>query len=235
MAGKRMGNVIAKPASASPIGPRISTKAQGTRSDEADTISALRMEAKSCRRCPLWEPATQTIFGEGPDHAAIMFVGEQPGDKEDLAGKPFVGPAGQVLDHALEKVGIDRSGVYVTNVVKHFKYEPRGKMRLHKKPNTGEINQCRFWLDRERALIHPSVIVALGASAIQGLLGRAQSIRSLRGRPVALDAHTTLFATVHPSYLLRLPDPQARESEQALFEADLAAVQTFMRQRGTTA
>ena len=190
---------------------------------EAGTLDALRAEANTCDRCPLHGPATQTVFGEGPSDAAVVFVGEQPGDQEDLAGHPFVGPAGQMFDRALTEVGIDRTRVYVTNAVKHFKFEPRGKRRIHSKPNAGEIEKCRWWLDRELSLIKPKLIVAMGATAVRGLTGRTVVISRERGRVMPLGGRDGLI-TVHPSYLLRLPDADAHAREYAHFVADLRAV-----------
>lgn len=161
-------------------------------------LSQLREEAASCRRCPLWRNATQTVFGEGPVPAKMMFVGEQPGDKEDLAGRPFVGPAGLILDQALEEVGIDRTKVYVTNAVKHFKNEPRGKRRLHKKPDTSEIEACRWWLAKEINLVRPRLTVALGATAAGALMRRPVTIGRLRGEAVESESGS-LWITVHPS------------------------------------
>jgi len=177
-------------------------------------------EAAACRRCALWEPATQIVFGEGPPHAAMMLVGEQPGDQEDLAGRPFVGPAGQVLDRALAEAGIDRATLYVTNAVKHFKFEPRGRRRIHATPDAGEIAACRFWLDLERETVRPRLIVLMGASAARAVLGRAVTISRERGRPIPLGTSRG-FVTVHPSYLLRLPDEAAKAREYAAFVADL--------------
>ncbi len=179
------------------------------------------LEAADCRRCHLWEPATQTVFGEGPADARLMFVGEQPGDQEDLAGRPFVGPAGQMFDRALAEAGIDRDTAYVTNAVKHFKFEPRGKRRIHAKPDGGEITACRFWLDLERREVKPALTVLLGASAARAVLGRVVTISRERGRPVALDGNSQALVTVHPSYLLRLPDEESRAREYAAFVADL--------------
>ncbi len=156
-----------------------------------DDIGTLREEAADCRACPLWKDATQTVFGEGPQTARIMLVGEQPGDKEDLAGKPFVGPAGQMLDRALEEAGIDRAEVYVTNAVKHFKFVPRGKIRLHQKPNTPEIKACRQWYERELAAIKPDLVVAMGATAAQSVFGKIMPINKNRGRLIDLDDGTT--------------------------------------------
>jgi uracil-DNA glycosylase family protein len=175
-----------------------------------------------CRRCGLWEHATQPVFGEGPADAAMMLVGEQPGDQEDLAGRPFVGPAGQMLDRALAEAGIDRAGVYVTNAVKHFKFEPRGRRRIHKSPDGGEIEACRFWLAQERATVRPKVTVLLGASAARAVMGRVVTISKLRLKPI-IEADTTLMVTVHPSYLLRLPDEEAKLREYRDFVRDLRA------------
>ncbi|RUU63618.1 uracil-DNA glycosylase, partial [Mesorhizobium sp. M7A.T.Ca.TU.009.01.1.2] len=152
--------------------------------DDADTIPELREVAKGCRRCPLWRDATQTVFGEGPDNAKVIFVGEQPGDQEDLAGKPFVGPAGKVFDAILDDAGVDRQKVYVTNAVKHFKFEPRGKRRIHSKPNSGEIQACRWWIDQEFELIKPNLAVALGATAAMSLLGKAIPVTKMRGQVI---------------------------------------------------
>jgi len=196
------------------------------------SLADARAAAQGCTRCPLYEQATQAVFGEGPEHAEVMFVGEQPGDQEDLAGRPFVGPAGQVFNTALDKVGIERSRVYVTNAVKHFKFEPRGKKRIHSKPNAGEITACRFWVDLERELVRPKLIVALGATAVQSLMGKAASIASLRGKKIELPDGGTLLVTVHPSYLLRLPDRVRAAEELEHFEADLRAVKAFIDRRG---
>jgi uracil-DNA glycosylase family protein len=190
----------------------------------AMSLESLRDQARNCRDCPLWENATQTVFGEGSQHAKIMLVGEQPGDKEDLAGRPFVGPAGQVLDRALQEAGIDRKKVYVTNAVKHFKYVPRGKIRLHQKPNTPEIKACRQWYERELAAIRPELVVALGATAAQSVFGKITPINKNRGRLIepgqGLEGFKVLV-TVHPSYLLRLPDEQDKAREFVRFVDDL--------------
>lgn len=193
-------------------------------SQEITNLADAQNAVQSCQRCPLYEHATQPVFGEGPAQADVMFVGEQPGDQEDLAGRPFIGPAGQVLDRAIEKVGIDRSKVYVTNAVKHFKFEPRGKRRIHQRPDGGEVAACKFWLNLELELVRPKVIVALGATAAQSLLGKAVTIGKLRGAPIEMVDGTLLFVTNHPSYLLRIPDPESRTREQAKFEADLVLV-----------
>ncbi|MDY8111013.1 UdgX family uracil-DNA binding protein [Fulvimarina sp. 2208YS6-2-32] len=195
-----------------------------TGSNAPDTIEAARRAATDCRACPLWEPATQTVFGKGPDDAPVIFVGEQPGDQEDIAGEPFIGPAGKVFDEALLAAGVDRSQAYVTNAVKHFKFTPRGKRRIHAKPNVGEIRACRWWLDLERDLIKPKLIVALGASAAQAVLGKSVTIRDTRSRLIDLTAETRLLVTVHPSYILRLPDKAAQERERGAFQADMALV-----------
>ena len=186
----------------------------------AATLAALRKEAAACTRCALYRHATQTVFGEGPANAELVFVGEQPGDQEDLAGRPFVGPAGKVLDRALEEAGIERAKVYVTNAVKHFKFEPRGKRRIHSKPNTSEIQACKWWMEREFEAIKPTFVVALGATAAQALSGRAVTISRLRGRETELLGVRGLI-TVHPSYLLRLPDERAKKAEYGKFVADL--------------
>ncbi|MBR1231488.1 UdgX family uracil-DNA binding protein [Bradyrhizobium sp. AUGA SZCCT0182] len=199
------------------------------RKQAADDIEMLREEAADCRACPLWKDATQTVFGEGPQNAQVMLVGEQPGDKEDLAGKPFVGPAGQMLDRALDEAGIDRSKVYVTNAVKHFKFVPRGKIRLHQKPNTAEIKACRQWYERERAAIKPVLVVAMGATAAQSVFGKITPINKSRGRLIDLEDGATALVTVHPSYLLRLPDADAKAQEYQRFVADLKIAAALLR------
>jgi DNA polymerase len=168
------------------------------------------------------------VFGEGPDKAPVLFVGEQPGDQEDLAGRPFVGPAGQLFDRALGEAGIDRARAFVTNAVKHFKFEPRGKRRIHQKPGGGEIQACRFWLDREIDLIEPRLIVALGATAAQSVFGKATPIGKSRGRLIDLDRGGQALITVHPSYLLRLPDEAAKAVEYARFVEDLRLIKPFL-------
>lgn len=181
----------------------------------------LREEAAACTRCPLHGPATQTVFGEGPVTAALMLVGEQPGDQEDLAGRPFVGPAGQVLDRALAAAGVPRAETYVTNAVKHFKFEPRGKRRIHAKPQGPEIDACRWWIEQERVLIRPPVTVALGATAARALIGRVVTIAATRGRPLTLEDGGECWVTVHPSYLLRIEDKGRAAEEYDRFVEDL--------------
>jgi uracil-DNA glycosylase family protein len=188
------------------------------------TIESVRAVAAGCKACDLYKRGTQTVFGEGPKRAEIMLVGEQPGDAEDLAGHPFVGPAGKLLDRALEEAGIDRTAVYVTNVVKHFKWEPRGKRRIHAKPNAGEISACRPWLDTEIALVKPRVLVCLGATAAQALLGKTFKVSKQRGDFVESSLAPLVTATVHPSSILRAPDDQARRDEMRRFVADLKKV-----------
>ncbi|MFL5208454.1 MAG: UdgX family uracil-DNA binding protein [Microvirga sp.] len=187
---------------------------------------ALLKDARQCTRCDLYKHATQTVFGEGPLDAAIMFVGEQPGDQEDIAGRPFVGPAGQLFDAALEKAGIDRSTVYVTNAVKHFKFVLRGKRRIHNKPDAGEIEACRWWIGHERELIRPPVTVALGATAARSLFERSVTIGRVRGEAQTLPDGSECWVTVHPSYLLRMPDPERKREERALFVRDLKRIRT---------
>jgi uracil-DNA glycosylase len=184
----------------------------------------LLADARQCTRCDLYKCGTQTVFGEGPLHAGILFVGEQPGDQEDLAGRPFVGPAGQLFDQALEKAGIDRATTYVTNAVKHFKYVQRGKKRIHDKPNAGEIAACRWWQEQERALIKPPVTVALGATAARSLFGKTVTITRMRGSPHELPDGGECWVTVHPSFLLRMPDEVRRREERARFVEDLVAI-----------
>jgi uracil-DNA glycosylase len=205
------------------------------RKHAGDEIETLREEAAECRACPLYKDATQTVFGEGPPTARIMLVGEQPGDKEDLAGKPFVGPAGQMLDRALEEAGIDRSQVYVTNAVKHFKFVPRGKIRLHQKPNTPEIKACQPWYKRELAAIKPELVVAMGATAAQSVLGKITPINKNRGHLIELEDGTAALVTVHPSYLLRLPDAEAKAEEYRRFVQDLKIAADLLRKSARAA
>lgn len=194
-------------------------------------LAGLAREAADCRRCPLWEPATQTVFGEGPADARIVFVGEQPGDQEDLAGRPFVGPAGQLLDRALAEAGIDRRTVYVTNAVKHFKFVPRGKRRIHARPENPEIVACKSWLDRELDIVRPDLLVLLGATAARAVLGRPVTIGRERGERIAMGDGPPAFVTVHPSFLLRLPDETAKAREYRAFVADLRMAGEILEHR----
>ena len=187
-------------------------------------MPALREAAAGCRACDLYKTGTQTVFGEGAGHAQVMFVGEQPGDREDREGKPFVGPAGRVLDEALEEAGIDRRHVYITNAVKHFKWKPQGKRRLHQKPNAAEINACRPWLDAEIAAVKPHLLVLLGATAAQALLGRDFRVSVQRGQLMERPGLPPMMATVHPSSILRAPDDETRELEMRAFVQDLKRV-----------
>jgi len=191
---------------------------------EERTLPSLREAAKGCRGCDLFERGTQTVFGEGQAAAEVMLVGEQPGDSEDRQGRPFVGPAGQLLDRALDAAGIDRQTVYVTNAVKHFKWEPRGKRRIHQKPNAREVTACRPWLQAEIAVVRPSIIVCMGATAAQALLGPSFRVTKQRGQLVDSTLAPHVMATVHPSSILRAPDDQSREVEMELFIRDLRVV-----------
>ena len=193
------------------------------------TLPKLREAAAGCKACDLWKTGTQTVFGEGAPHAKVLFVGEQPGDEEDLAGKPFVGPAGGVLDKALAAAGIDRDETFVTNAVKHFKWEPRGKRRIHKKPNSIEIAACRPWLNAEIEVVKPQVIVALGATAAQALLGKDFKVTQRRGELIQSDLAPYIVATVHPSSILRAPDDDKRHDEMAKFMEDLKQVAKALR------
>ena len=202
-------------------------KAEGSAADffpERKTLSAFRNAAANCKACDLWERGTQTVFGEGARRAEVVFVGEQPGNEEDLTSKPFVGPAGRLLDDALSEAGIDRAQTYVTNVVKHFKWEPRGKRRIHKKPNAREITACRPWLEAEIALVKPKVIVCLGATAAQALLGPKFRVSKQRGEFIKSTLAAYVVATVHPSSILRAPDDETRRTEKRLFIADLKRI-----------
>jgi len=195
------------------------------------SLPKLRESSKDCRACDLWKRGTQTVFGEGAPHARIMFVGEQPGDKEDLEGRPFVGPAGLILDKALDEAGIDRTQVYVTNAVKHFKWEPRGKRRIHKKPNSLEIAACRPWLDAEIEVVRPEVIVCLGATAAQALLGNKFRVTQRRGEMIPSELGPLITATVHPSSILRAPDDETRHREMRLFVADMKKIAAALSHR----
>jgi DNA polymerase len=206
---------------------RNPASARGTPLD----LDAASAQARDCTACDLYKFATQTVFGEGPRDARVVVVGEQPGDQEDLAGHPFVGPAGRVLDQALADAGITRTKVYVTNAVKHFKNEPRGKRRLHKKPSDAEIDACHPWLAHELAAIAPPLVLALGATAVRSVLGRALPILANRGKLLELTPTTRVLVTVHPSYLLRVA-PEAREAETAKFVADLKVAVRYARAQG---
>ena len=192
------------------------------------SLNKLRNAAAGCRACPLWKTGTQTVFGEGKPKSLIMFIGEQPGDKEDLSGRPFVGPAGALLDRALEEAGIDRARVYVTNVVKHFKWEPRGKRRIHKKPNAAEITACRPWLESEIHVIRPRAIICLGSTAAQAVIGPKFRVSVQRGIFVPSDLAEYVTATVHPSSILRAASDEARRSERARFVRDLAKIRAAL-------
>jgi len=211
---KKISVLKAKEASAAPVPPTRELK-------------TLAQAAKGCRACPLWKRGTQTVFGEGSRGASILFVGEQPGDKEDLEGRPFVGPAGALLDKALEEAGIKRSDAFVTNAVKHFKWEPRGKRRIHKKPNAMEIAACRPWLDAEIEAVKPEVIVCLGATAAQALLGKQFRVTKSRGEIIEAEGKTML-ATVHPSSILRAPDDETRRLERQKFVDDLRVMAEYL-------
>jgi len=187
------------------------------------SLTQLRAAEAECTRCPLYKDATQVVPGEGPSHAKFMLVGEQPGDKEDLAGRPFVGPAGRILDQALEDAGIPRAETFVTNAVKHFKHEMRGKRRLHKRPNAYEIERCKWWNDAERLIVKPEVVVALGATAARSLIGRVVTITSMRGRAIDLRDGSRLVVTIHPSALLRTEDEADKREKYAAFVKDLSA------------
>jgi len=224
LAGARTGTTIPpaealdedpRPPDRPPIGPVVLPLQR----DPA--LVAAAEDAAACRRCPLGGPATQTVFGEGPAGAALLFIGEQPGDQEDVIGRPFVGPAGQILDRALEEAGVDRRTVYITNAVKHFKFTPRGTRRIHQTPEAPEIQSCRFWLDVERVQQRPRLTILMGGTAARAVLGRPVTIGRERGRPFRLPDGAHGFITVHPSFLLRVPDEDARTREYAAFVADL--------------
>jgi uracil-DNA glycosylase family protein len=214
------------------VAKRPSRKAPFSAADlipDRPTLPKVRDAAADCKACDLWKKGTQTVFGEGGRTARVMFVGEQPGDQEDVAGRPFVGPAGRELDKALEEVGIDRGDVYVTNVVKHFKWEPRGKRRIHQKPNATEIAACRPWLETEIALVKPQAIVCLGATAAQALLGKSFKVSKQRGELADSPLAPIVTATVHPSAILRAPDDVARREERQRFTEDLRRVVGYLR------
>jgi DNA polymerase len=203
-------------------------------SDDAPVVTsltALRKAENACRRCPLYANATQAVSGEGSRDAEIMLVGEQPGDKEDLAGKPFVGPAGRLLDQALAEAGIAREAAFVTNAVKHFKFVMRGKRRLHQKPNAGEIERCRWWFEQERSIVRPAVIVALGLTAARSVFGKPMAIGKSRGAAHRLEDGTAAFITVHPSALLRVQEREDKEQQYQAFVADLRLVAKYLRKQ----
>jgi uracil-DNA glycosylase len=195
------------------------------------SLGQLAEAEAGCTRCPLYRDATQAVPGEGPRHATFMLVGEQPGDREDIAGKPFVGPAGRILDQALRDAGIARQETFVTNAVKHFKHEMRGKRRLHKRPNNYEIDRCKIWLDDERKLIQPSAIIALGVTAARSLTGKTVTINKLRGKPLDLADGTRLFITVHPSSLLRIEDEKDKRAAYENFVADLRSAAALVSEK----
>lgn len=234
-AARRTGDMVeAVPQAPKERPQRLARPAVVARAKAADAdgrLAELREEAAGCRNCPLWEPATQTVFGEGPASAAVMFVGEQPGDKEDISGRPFVGPAGQLFDRAMAEAGVDRAAVYVTNAVKHFKFVPRGKARIHQKPGSTEIRACRPWFEKELDIVRPDLVVAMGATAVQSLFGKPLPIGKSRGRIVELATGGQALVTVHPSFLLRLPDEAAKAAEYARFVEDLRLVRPFMEAR----
>jgi uracil-DNA glycosylase family protein len=209
------------------MGSRSKTTAAGLIPDRP-TLPKVRAAAKDCKACDLWRLGTQTVFGEGSRTARVMLVGEQPGDQEDLAGRPFVGPAGRELDKALAEAGFERSEIYVTNVVKHFKWEPRGKRRIHKKPNATEMSACRPWLETEIALVKPRALVCLGATAAQALLGREFKVSERRGERVDSPLAPVVSATVHPSSILRAPDDKSRQEERRRFVQDLRRIRGYL-------
>ena len=224
--------VAAQPSEVEPGAMRVAARFAEARTprEPADAYEALLREAKACRLCSLADCATQTVFGEGPMQARAIFVGEQPGDQEDLQGRPFVGPAGMLLRSALRDAGFSEVECYLTNAVKHFKFIPRGKRRIHKTPGAREIDHCRWWLDRELALVEAPLVVTLGASALRAVAGPSARLADMRGRPIVF-GERTLLPTIHPAYLLRLPDPAAKEAETRAFAADLKRA-AFLAQGG---
>lgn len=228
-ANRRAAAMVAAEPPAPKKGQRLMTSAPPSDRPDPTPIAALREEVEACRACPLWAPATQAVFGEGPADAAVVVVGEQPGDKEDIAGRPFVGPAGALFDRAAEAAGVEREKLYVTNAVKHFKFEPRGKFRLHKSPGQSEISACRQWLDRELETIRPKLVVAMGASAARAVTGKAVKIGETRGTIIQREGAPDVLVTVHPSYLLRLPDEERKRVEFDRFVEDLRLAAPFLR------
>ncbi len=220
--------MIARTTRAHPRAAAIARQQTALPEAPAGGLAGVRREADHCTRCPLYKDATQTVFGEGLESARLVFVGEQPGDSEDLAGKPFVGPAGQLFDRALAEAGIARADAYVTNAVKHFKYLPRGKKRIHQKPNAGEIDICRWWVDQELGIVKPHLAVALGATAVRSLTGKSIPVMASRGQVLPGLVAERVFVTVHPSFLLRLPDVETKQREWAAFVGDLRKVRELM-------
>jgi uracil-DNA glycosylase family protein len=200
-----------------------------------NSLDELRDAVNACRRCSLWRDATQGVPGEGPKHSELMLVGEQPGDAEDTAGHPFVGPAGAILDRALAQAGIECRTVFVSNAVKHFKFEPRGKRRIHSKPNAGEIEACHWWLDEELKFVKPKLIIALGATAARSVLGHTVTISAMRGLPTPFTSTTHVWVTVHPSYLLRIPDEPQQRAEYDRFVNDLEGAKLWLARKGSQA
>ncbi|MFC3690905.1 UdgX family uracil-DNA binding protein [Chenggangzhangella methanolivorans] len=228
-AQRRSDEMVAAPAAEPKKGQRLMSPPPAAPERDPTPLSALREMVEGCRACPLWGPATQSVFGEGPEGAQVVVVGEQPGDKEDIAGRPFVGPAGALFDRAAEAAGVEREKLYVTNAVKHFKFEPRGKFRLHKSPAPGEIAACRGWLERELGAIRPRLVVAMGASAARAVIGRAVKVGDARGAIMEREGAPDVLVTVHPSYLLRLPDEARKQEEFDRFVADLRLALPFLQ------
>lgn len=226
-ANRRAADMVAAPAPEPKKPQRLETSEPPQKTD-VTPIAELRREVEACRACPLWQPATQAVFGEGPENAEVVVVGEQPGDKEDIAGRPFVGPAGALFDRAAEAAGVEREKLYVTNAVKHFKFEPRGKFRLHKSPAPAEITACHAWLERELSVVRPRLIVAMGASAARSVIGRPVKIGETRGSIIERDDGPAVLVTVHPSYLLRVPDEERKREEYDRFVDDLRLAASFM-------
>ncbi len=228
-AARQTAAMVAAPATEPKKGHRLMEQPDLLQHSDQSTIETLRAEVDGCRNCPLWADATQAVFGEGPDDAGVMVVGEQPGDKEDLKGRPFVGPAGALFDRAAEEAGLERDKVYVTNAVKHFKFEPRGKFRLHKTPGPTEIAACRPWLEREMTAVGPRLVVAMGATAARAVMGKAVKIGETRGTILKRDGEPDVLVTVHPSYLLRVPDEARKAEEYARFVEDLKLAAPFLK------
>ncbi|HVI28799.1 UdgX family uracil-DNA binding protein [Hansschlegelia sp.] len=228
-AAARSAAMVAAPATEPKKGHRPMKQPERLAPHDPSTLDALRAEVDECRNCPLWADATQAVFGEGPADAKVMVVGEQPGDKEDIQGRPFVGPAGALFDRAAQEAGFERDKVYVTNAVKHFKFEPRGKFRLHKTPGPTEIAACRPWLEREMATLKPRLVVAMGATAARAVMGRVVKIGETRGSILKRDGEPDVLVTVHPSYLLRVPDEERKRAEFARFVEDLRLATPFLK------